>query len=345
MSSPTIRDVAQRAGVSPAAVSLVLNDKAAGRLGGETIARVREAIDALSYMPNGLARRVGLRKNGPVTMGIGYLGADLTNTFHGVVINAAVQEMRRDGYHLILASPFRTGEEAREILRRLHGLAADGWLLTSIIPREVIDFVVRAGITAVFAGSGTDVEGLLPQVRGDDFRGAYQATRHLLELGHRRIAFLGAYSEAAFTRWRCDGYRMALHDAGLPAPAANVWTAAGEGNPSEYLPQRMAGAEPPTALVVSSEQLALDALWALGALGYKVPDDVSVVAYDTTGLGERADPPLTSIVTPREELGALAFRRLHELLAEPERRTAFPQMILPARLAVRGSTAPLRQES
>jgi LacI family transcriptional regulator len=301
--------------VSPTAVSFVLNDKAEGRLGAETIEKVRQAIRELAYRPDDFARRAGWRRAAsPRTMGIGYLGADLTNSYHGAVIMAAAQEMRREGYHLILASRFKASEEAIEHIRSLHRTEVDGWLLTSVVEREVIDFVIENGVPAVFVGSGADVQGRLPQVRTDDVDGGSRATQHLLALGHRRIAFMAAYSRAAFTRWRFDGYRAALQDAGVVVDSANVWLDDNRGAATSFLQQRMTSDDAPTAFLAMGEALALEVMRALRASGYAVPQDVSVVGYDDTGLAEVADPPLTTVAAPRADLGIIAVRRLKQIL-------------------------------
>jgi DNA-binding LacI/PurR family transcriptional regulator len=207
-------------------------------------------------------------------------------------------------------------------------------------------------------------------VHTDDVGGGSRAAQHLLGLGHRRIAFMAAYSRAAFTRWRFDGYRAALQDAGVPVESANVWIDDNRGAATSFLQQRLTSADAPTAFLVMGEALALEVMRALRGLGYAVPQDVSVVGYDDTGLAEVADPPLTTVAAPRADLGIIAVRRLKRILeassgrargsstsqprevsadctadtphARDERLVPPSLTILPVELVVRASTGPCK---
>lgn len=345
---PTIKDVAREAGVSPKTVSWVLNNKGRGMVSPATAERVREAARKLHYQPDIHAQRLGRRSSvGVKTLGIGYIGADWTHPYQGEVLRAAATEMGQLGYHLVIATmALETAGEKIDCVLSMTGQQVDGWLLSGRVEEEVIDFIVERGIPAVFVGSYMDMEHRLPQVRCNDALGGYLATRHLLELGHQRIAFLGGRWAAGSHGGRLAGYREALAEWGLQPERSLLLINGGWEDEFRSLGELLRQARP-TAFFVTDDELAAPLIGALHRLGLKVPEEVSVVGYDDTDLARLCSPPLTTVRQPRHEVGRVGFRQLWSLLNEQTQakssdasRRIHPLIILPVELVVRASTAP-----
>ena len=186
-------------------------------------------------------------------------------------------------------------------------------------------------------------------VDGDNIGGARAAVEHLIALGHRRIACVTGAAGLVSTRHRLEGYRQAMAAAGLPVDERWIVdgesTKAGGRRAMENLLAMGLGrdAEAPTAVFAANDVMAIGALLAAREAGLRVPDDVSIAGFDGIPMAEVVDPPLTTVQQPIYELG----RKLADViltLLEAERRKEAPvlQEIVPCRLVVRGSTAPLR---
>lgn len=326
-------DVARLAGVSQATVSLTLNGHASRpRVSRETRERVMAAAAQLGYAPNHAARSLRSRRTRILT----FVLRVLDSPYHGEVIGAAKEVARAHGYaaHVV---PAADEDEEVQALDHLGSGVSDGVVTTARTERVLakLEAVAARGLAAVIVqddGRGTG----LPSVRVDLEGGGYDATRHLLGLGHRRIGHL--VDARAYTHRRSDrtgGYRRALADAGVtPEPD---WIAAGansfEGG-YRAMRQLMAAARP-TAVFAFNDPMAVGALRAAAEAGLRVPEDVALVSFDGIELSAFTNPPLTTVEHPRRELGRLAVERLLDQIAgrAPDGRST----VLPTRLVVRTS--------
>jgi DNA-binding LacI/PurR family transcriptional regulator len=331
----TGQDVARAANVSQAAVSLVLSGRA-GRhgLSEATQSRVRSAAQALGYTPNLVARSLKRRR----TNTIAFMTSNLGNRYVAEVLAAAEEAAQARGY-VVNAISART--EAAEIaaIERLGGGISDGLVMhggSDRIIEELHRLRARGLACVLLQDPGAD--STLPCVRVDLAQGGTLATRHLLELGHRRVAHV---TDAAMLgralNERLQGYRRALAEAGIAYDPELVVAGANSfaGGHAATIALLASGRPQPTAVFYFNDQMAIGGLHALAALGQRVPQDIAVVGFDGTDLGAFSTPELTTIDHPRQELGRLATAMLLDQLESiPVEGVALP---LPVRLVVRQS--------
>lgn len=319
----TIRDVAKHAGVSPATVSRVVN----GLVGysDETRERVEEAVKSLSYEPDSLARGLKTRQ----TDVIGLLAPLVSDALASQVMLGVEEEARERGYAVMLG---RTGAQSAYIagyLRTLRTYRAAGVILISAVitpeTRLLLGPKVPLISVAISDKSGS------PSVAIDDELAAYDATRYLLKLGHRRIGLLnGDLTSLYVARPRQRGYLRAMRDAGcIPVTATgNSFYESGAAGVEQLLQQ-----DPElTAIFAMSDEMGAAVVNDLHRRGLRVPEDVSVLGFDNTSTALHVNPPLSTMGQPLEEMGRMAVKKLLRA------RDLGPK-IMSHRLIERGSTA------
>ena len=333
----TIGDVAEKAGVSIATVSRVVN----GRYGvaPATFDRVKAVITDLGYETSLIARSLRSQR----TNVIGVLVADI-EPFSAEVLKGASNALRGTDYELIVYCGGHNGELVgweRRYLSRLSGTLADG---TVLVTPTVADVSLNQPVVAVDPQTGASS---FPTFASQNFEGALAATRHLLELGHRRIGFLGGRRDLESAKARERGYRAGLEEAGIEFDPVLVLEGGFKEATSEAparqllsLPQR------PTAIFAANDLSAIQTMRTATALGLSVPHDLSVIGFDNVPESATTDPPLTTVDQSIQGLGFAAVRTLIELIERPELRQEAPAHVaLPTTLVVRGSTAPARHHN
>jgi DNA-binding LacI/PurR family transcriptional regulator len=324
---PTIRDVAARAGVSHQTVSRVINDNP--QVTEATRERVLAAIRELAFVPSPMAR--GLLSN--QTRSIGVVAEDVSDHFFARMVAGAEAEARRRGYFLMIGSVEPDDDEAgylRLMLeRRVEGL---------IVARPTASLspdARSAGVPLVTVGSSLETG--VPLVDVDNRQGGYDATRHLLDHGHRRIATIVGPAGWPSAAARLEGYRDALREAGAEelVERASGWGLENGVAGATRLLDRGADF---TALFAHSDLIALGAIRRLREAGLRVPDDVSVVGYDDLPIADYVEPALTTVHQPMREVGAVAAGFVLDQLARggPPERSAH---LLPAVLVPRQSVS------
>ncbi|SDR61859.1 transcriptional regulator, LacI family [Rhizobiales bacterium GAS191] len=333
----TGRDVARLAGVSQAAVSLVLNGAAACHgLSEATQRRVRSAADKLSYVPNHAARSLRRKRTNTIT----FMTADLGNRYFAEVVTAAEALARARGYVVNVVAARTEADEIATIERLSNGVS-DG-LVVHGGARWTSDEILRLrrrGLACVLlqdSGAGENDAATIPCVRVDIELGGFLATRHLLELGHRRVAHITDERMAEQPiNDRLAGYRRALSEADIEFDPALVMSGVNSFAGGDAAMRSLMADARPTAVFVFNDQMAIGCLHALSALGMRVPQDVAIVGFDGTELGAFSIPELTTIDHPRRELGRLAAQAMLDLLEGRGDPTGIPT--LPVRLVVRRS--------
>ena len=329
----TIREVAKVAGVSYATVSHVLNNTRF--VSQETRDRVMAAIDELDYRPNALARSLRSGK----TDTIGLILPDSSNPFFAEIGRSIEDAAFELGYNVFLCNT--DGNVHRE------------QLYVDLLSKKQVD-----GIIFVAAGDQVDslnallndempvvlVDRDLPNIEvdavlTDNRQGGYLATRHLIELGHRRIACITGPSSITSGAERVTGYRQALEEEGIPYDKSLVL--GGNYQPDAGLRATSILLEldsPPTAIFALNDLMAVGALHAAARAGRRVPEDVAIIGYDDTELASFMNPPLSTIAQPKNEIGLQAAN----ILARRITNKSFPtyRIILPPELVVRESTSP-----
>jgi LacI family transcriptional regulator len=332
----TIGDVAERAGVSIATVSRVVN----GRYGvaPATLDRVKVVIADLGYEASLIARSLRSQR----TNVIGVLVTDI-EPFSAEVLKGAANALRGGEYELVVYSGGHGGEEVgweRRYMSRLSGTLTDG---TVLVTPTVTEVPTNQPVVAVDPHSGASA---FPTFASQNFEGALSATRHLTGLGHRRIGFLGGRSDLESARLREQGYRAGLEEAGIVFDPDLVleggFTESTAEAPARLL---LSLAHPPTAIFAANDSSAIQTMRTAVELGFNVPDDLSVIGFDNVPESALTHPPLTTVAQPIQTLGFEAVRLLINLIEHPDQRLAVPSRVaLPTELVVRSSTAAPRQD-
>jgi DNA-binding LacI/PurR family transcriptional regulator len=330
---PTSADVAARAGVSRTTVSLVLNNRGAS-IPEATRQRVLEAARELDYHPDHAAR--GLARGRSHTLALVVLrSADqvATDAFLPEVLRGLTAASRPAGYR-VLVEPIDPGTAPYgELVRsgRAEGLIISGPMLHD----GELARLVRDRYPVVIQGELRDLR--IPSVDVDNRAGASEAVRHLIDLGHRRIACItNAPLEYAAAATRLGGYWDALADAGLPRDEALTAEGAFDAASGRRAMAEVLGRQRPDAVFAASDVVAVGALGALREAGLRVPDDISLVGFDDIPLAGHIDPPLTTVRVPALEIGRAAGAVMLDRLAG---RTVPERTVLPTELVVRTSTA------
>ena len=330
----TIKQVAQEAGVSTQTVSRVLNNRP--DVAPETRQQVQQVIARLGYRPSAIARGLISRR----TYTLGLITADFSDYFFTQVIVGAEIEARKHGYFLMLSSTERNPQDEPEYIRLLTERHVEGILFarpsTEPDQRHLVD-LLRNEVPVVTTAYHIPGEPLTV-VDVDNVDGAQQATRCLLECGHRRVAMITGPAPWKSVDDRTEGYTLALAAAGIPfAPrlvAEGDWS-----YQSGYraMQELLARGQPFSALFAQNDQMAIGAIRALREAGRRVPQDVAVVGYDDIPAAEYCDPPLTTIRQPMREVGAVAARLLIQTIEEPG--TVHGEVLLKTELIRRASCA------
>ncbi len=327
----SLKDVAERAGVSTATVSRVING--AARVSDDVRERVEAASRALGYIPNGVARALSSRRTGA----IGAVVPTIENDGFARTVFALQQRLQAEGRTLLLANSDYDPEVELQAVTRLLSQGIDALVLIGgeHHPR-LLSMLERKHTLVVEAWTlAADV----PSVGFDNAGQAGVLADHLLDLGHRRIAILAGRTEhndrAAA---RVQGVHASLAALGLAV--CGEWLTAqpyriGEGRRGARA--LLAAAEPPTAIICGNDQLAFGVLVEARALGVAVPQDLSVAGFGDSDYAEFLDPPLTTMHAPAEEIGRRAAEYLLSRLAG---EAAEPVQSVEVRLVARASTAP-----
>lgn len=329
----TIFDVARMAGVSYATVSRVLNNR--DHVKPETRNTVLEVARQLGYVASPQARSLA----GGRSQVIGLVLQRFDSAYIGEIIRGIDTALDAAQYDLMLYTSHRhKSKESGYVAALARGLA-DGLLL--LLPRQpeaYLESLRRQRFPYVLI----DHQGIGDYARSvgaTNWQGAYDATRYLIGLGHRRIGFVTGALELGCAVDRLAGYRTALSDAALPSDPALIYT-------GDFLqPEGYAGGQallrlptPPTAIFASNDDMAFGVMDAARDRGLRIPVDLSVVGFDDLPRAAAVHPALTTVRQPLEEMGQTATRMLLQLIADPQ--LPLGRVALPTELVVRESCQP-----
>lgn len=330
----TIRAVANAAGVSVSTVSNVISGRHR-QMSSETLARVRTAMTELNYHPNPAARSLVTRR----TATIGLVISDVHNPLYPPVTVGAEKACRDAGYGLLLATAADPESELQAV-ELMYAKRVDALVLFSVShagPRnERLEDIQRRGFPVVPINRWLAEDSSLSAVWFDHEGGAYQATQHLIDLGHRGIVHVAGPASRLTAIDRQRGFERAMRDAGIPfGPEAVI-----EGDFSfctgEQLTPRILRQEP-TAVFAGGDALAMGVLRGMHLLGRRVPEDISLIAFGNPDFVRYPTPAMTTIDLPVSEAGQTAVELALRRLQYPEEREV---RTLTTKLLVRESTAP-----
>src|SRR5215472_12243889 len=326
---PTSFDVAKRAGVSQSTVSLVLNGKAAGRVSPRTQEAVRRVAQELGYQPSIAARTLRLGRTHVAALII----PDVSNPVFAAVLQGAEQAARLRDYTVVQVS---TGNDPDWQQRIVHALAThsiDGFILWALDLPESAQLELLRGNAVIVDGYSPAFPSLLLDIE----YGATASLRHLLSLGHRRIAHLAAHIDVETFRVRQRVYERLLNESGIPLRADYQATAGVDLREAcRAVLDVLRGPEPPSAFFCDDDLMAAGVYRAARQLGLRVPADLSIVGFADSLVAQLLDPALTTVSVPAQEIG----RRAMELLLTCLETEVEPFVeTVPLDFVIRASTA------
>lgn len=336
----TIKDIAKAAGVSHATVSRALHNHPA--ISKETVERVQRLAREMGYIPSQAARSLKTRHS----HALGVIVSNIDDPFWGEVLHSIDEVCHAASYSLFIMTTHRDKEREKEVVQALVQRGVDGVILCAPQFSEKQSQLIKSyslPMVIVNNEGSTDSPYL---VFNDDINGIRLAARHLISLGHTRIAFLGNAVGGRTTVERERGFRQELRDSGVAVHeeyirlTENETLAAGFNGAKELL----ALTPPPTAIVCYNDVLAVGVYSAVTQVGLRIPEDVSVTGFDDISVAAYLVPPLTTIRQHKSELGSVAANMMLELLKKREAGLGElePRRLnLPNELLARASTRPV----
>lgn len=333
----SIADIARSAGVSHTTVSRALRESPL--ISPDTRGRIQRIAREMGYTPNALAQGLQTQR----TSTIGLVVTTIADPFFSDVVNGVEGVAREAGFSVLFGASYNDPEQEMVVIDTFHRRRVDGILIASSRVTNYEQRLDHVKVPTVLINSaGHSQHKLLYRVAVDDYQGAQCAVKHLLELGHRAIGYLGIRSRPSSNHQRLTGYQKALEVAGIGRNDEWVMIAPNEEASSEadvaagqqMIPQLFDRGV--TAVFCYNDMIAIGGLMACRERGIAVPEELSLVGFDDVNAASYVAPQLTTICQPREQLGKLAMQVLLDLLDNRAGR----DHTLPPQLIVRSSTAP-----
>jgi DNA-binding LacI/PurR family transcriptional regulator len=332
MKRASIKDIARLANVSHSTVSRALRQSPL--VNTETAEKIQRIATQSGYSPSAIARSlVNCRTNT-----IGVVVTNIADPFAAEVVSGIEEEANAHGYSVFLANSNANPQREVKVVQSFEERRVDGIVvMASRVGALYADMLSQIQIPIVLLNNQHPSE-FGHSVRIANIDASRQAVRHLVQLGHERIGYIGDRSGHVSDSERFSGYRAALDEADIEFQPDLV--VHGDGKPEGGLAameRLLELSQPPTAVFCYNDMTAIGALKAIHAGGLRVPDDISIVGFDDLSLSEYTEPPLTTVHQPKHEMGRLAMQVLLELLtgADPEQNIR-----VPGELILRQSTAP-----
>jgi LacI family transcriptional regulator/LacI family repressor for deo operon, udp, cdd, tsx, nupC, and nupG len=334
----SIQDIAQVAGVSHTTVSRALRNSPL--ISQEVREQIQELAREMGYIPNAVAQSL----RGSHTNTIGLVVTTIADPFVGRVVRGIEEVAQKYNLSIFLSESKNDPEREINVIEMFHRRRVDGLIVAAArLDANYEKRIARVNVPTVLINQQTETElALLHTVSVDDYSGARMAVQHLIDLGHRKIGYLGAGNRPRSNRVRLTAYRDALVSAGLPYDESIVKIAPperkfhsddvsdGQSMLRAVLPENI------SAVFCYNDMLAIGAMMACRSAGVAIPSQLSIVGFDDIELAQFVTPSLTTVHQPKLRLGQLAISMLMDLL---ENRPVI-NSVLPTELILRGSSAP-----
>lgn len=332
--NPTLRDVAEAAGVHPATASRALNPATRGLVNAETARRVLRIAEQLGYRPNPIARGLKTAKSGI----IGVVLPDLTNPLFPPIVRGIEDVLQAAGYTSLIVNTDNDPERERTLVESLRSRQVEGFVFgTARMEHPLLQELHEAGVVMVMVNRRP--EGMeVPSVSVNDAAGIELAVRHLAGLGHTRIAHLAGPASTSTGAVRARAFHSAVRELGLEDDLVVTCDYWAEDDGAAALSRLLDEGRDFTAIVAGNDLIALGCYDVFADRGISCPRDISVVGFNNMPFLDKLRPPLTTIGVPHQQIGAEAARILLQELAEPGGPAR--SVLLPFSLVERGSTAP-----
>lgn len=337
----TIYDIAKEANVSVATVSRVLNGTAPVKV--STRAKIEALIQKHQFQPNAMARSLLSKETGI----IGVILPDLTNPFFPEVFAGAELEAQESGQTFLLCNTMGVSTKESQYLNLMQEKRVDGIIflggrinLKDCEPHLVQEIVDHANKIPMVLVNGNLRNNDLIRVVTDEYAGTVFAVRHLIELGHTQIGFIGGESHMTTTSIKLRAFRKTLRDEGLPVKEDWILLDSFSMESGRQLMQKLLEmSERPTAVCCVNDFTAIGAIKTAVDHGLKVPDDISIVGFDDIPLAHHVIPELTTVSQQAKELGRTAVKVLRQMMNKGKVKKLTS---LEPQLVIRKSTAPRR---
>jgi LacI family transcriptional regulator len=335
MSTPTLRDVAEVAGVHAATASRALNPETRRLVNSDTARRVIKAAEALGYQPNPIARGLKTSKSGT----IGLVIPDLTNPLFPPIVRGVEDVLGPAGFSALIVNTDNDPAREQQQVLSLRSRQVEGLIVaTARLEHPLLRQLHAEGVRLVLVNRRTD-DLDVPSITPDDARGVELAVEHLVGLGHTRIVHLAGPQSTSTGVVRARAFHSALRGHGLEDDPSLVVTCDywSEEEGARALREVLDSGADFTAVVAGNDLIALGCYDVFAERGIDCPADVSVVGFNDMPFLDKLRPPLTTVAVPHHQIGVEAGRMLLESLHEPDRSPR--SVFLPLSLVVRGSTA------
>jgi len=335
----TIYEIARRGGVSISTASKALNDRK--DVGDRTKEKIRRIAEELNYEPSHFARALAMRKteNVGVITGRFFHSPVITNPFYSRIIEGIEDYLLERNLSLVTSIVRKDQIDNLELPKILKEKSVDGIVLLGHMPEQYVEKVASRGIPAVMVDNQINSM-KLDAVVADNEGGTYAAVTQLIKSGHKRIAYLARSEKRYSFSQRCEGYKRALRDNGLPVDEKMIIFGREdetEADPTGYnwMKPILEGRNRPDAMVMCNDVNAILAINMLKSTGLSVPDDVSVVGFDNIELSEHFIPSISTVNINKEEMGKKAVELLLDAVAG--KSTGPSTVIMPSEYIQRNS--------
>jgi LacI family transcriptional regulator len=336
---PTLRDVADAAGVHPATASRALNPETRRLVNAETARRVLRAAAALNYEPNPIARSLKTAKSRT----IGLVLPDLTNPLFPPIVRGIEDVLGPAGYSALIVNTDNDSQREQALVGSLRSRQVEGLIIaTARLEHPLLDQLHEQGIRMVLVNRRAEHLDV-PSVTPDDAAGVGLAVRHLAGLGHRRIVHLAGPQSTSTGVIRARAFRGAVREHGVDDDPALIESCSAwrEDAGARALREVIDSGAEFTAVVAGNDLIALGCYDVFRERGLRCPEDVSVIGFNNMPFLDKLQPPLTTIAVPHHQIGVEAARMLLESLNEQNRPAR--SVLLPVSLVDRQSTAPPKE--
>ncbi|MFD1019067.1 catabolite control protein A [Thalassobacillus hwangdonensis] len=327
----TIYDVAREANVSMATVSRVVNGNP--NVKPATRKKVTDAIERLGYRPNAVARGLASKK----TTTVGVIIPDISSIFFAELARGIEDIATMYNYNIILSNSDQNKDKEVHLINTMLGKQVDGLVFMggNITDEHIQEF--KSAPVPVALAATIDETNSIPSVNINYEEAAYEATKLMLSHDNQRVAFVSGPEDTVINTQKMDGYRRALEEAGVEAVDELVVTGDYSYDSGiEAFEQLNELANPPRAIFVSSDEMALGVIHGAQDRGLKVPEDIEVFGFDNTRLATMVRPKLSTVVQPMYDIGAVAMRLLTKYMNKEQ--VEEQNVILPHRIIERDST-------
>lgn len=329
--NPSIKDIARAAGVSHSTVSRAL--QGSKQVSAATAARIRKIAEEAGYRPSAAARSLVVGRSNT----IGVVVTNIADPFVAGVVSGIEDMAEQHGYSVFLANSHAEPERELRVVRSFEERRVDGIIVTSSrVGALYVPVMERLRVPVVLLNNQHPSE-FAHSVLIDNLGASYEATRHLVELGHRRIAYIGDRLGHQSDTERLTGYRRALEEAAIEFEP--VLAVGGDGAPEggeDAMAQLLSLPQPPTAVFCYNDMTALGAMRRIRSSGLRIPLDLSVVGFDDLYLSQYLEPPLTTVRQPMRQMGRMAMETLLHIFDGPH---STHNLRVEGQLIVRRSTA------